>query len=231
MICNLPDTKETDGRAAWAEYLEENMPSCDGIIDDRACAEIINGVAAYLDRNAGGGVVREELLPRMFLRAVAGSCGDSVAAAVLERECSAGVAALDLEFLGSCPSALREFIVAGWMCPLGGEVYTPGQNWLLDLSPVALRIEFGFELLLFRELRCVLESIAVAWDASGGRGILAVKGLRHIVRRICGESKWVAQQSRLALEIRTFSEDLLAHLSVERHWETRPDVVIRDFND
>jgi hypothetical protein len=49
--------------------------------------------------------------------------------------------------------------------------------WILDLGRLRLSDAEKHEMLVYRSLRALIESMVVFWDATGGEGVLGLKGL------------------------------------------------------
>lgn len=104
---------------------------------------------------------------------------------------------------------------------LAARVYRPGEwaggepVWILDLGRVEGLPEERVELVWFPVVRRLLAGMAELWDASGGRGVL---GLRGVAPAGLGGTALQAWRSELG----RFSEAVLLRLKRRRGWTAVP---------
>jgi hypothetical protein len=91
--------------------------------------------------------------------------------------------------------------------------------WTLDFARLALGEEERHEIMLYRSVRAIVESIFVFWDATDGEGVLGLKGLRalHI-----GESPRRGATPASTDDLLEYIADLFLRQKTERHWNAVP---------
>ena len=120
---------------------------------------------------------------------------------------------------GPVPLAAWELFESGAVRPERALAVDGRMAWILDFRRMAPGDEGWMELTLFPGLRRLLEWLAPAWDARGGRGALGLRGLHgtgfsreesEAVRRHCGA--------------------VLERVAAARGWGRVPEVVFVDFD-
>lgn len=99
--------------------------------------------------------------------------------------------------------------------------------WILDLEQIAVQTRLNLELAVFRAINVILEKIAGVWDQTGGRGVLALRNLRSLIRRL-GRSDKCRANAALASEVREFCVENLRAAAKRRGWADVPDVIALD---
>ena len=142
-----------------------------------------------------------------------------------------GLVARALSSLGQGAAGRRLYLVgtglvqcAEWDV-LGGRML-----WALDLRRVTLQDGALLEMMLFRTLAVVLDSISDVWDQSEGAGVLGLRNVASVVAEVCGEGNGSRRKraATLADEIYTFSEARLARIAEGRAWRETPRVLALD---
>jgi len=97
--------------------------------------------------------------------------------------------------------------------------------WILDLGRLAMSDAERHEMLLYRSLRSLIESMMVFWDGPGGEGVLGIKGLEA----------FNLEPGPVRRQTFTQPEDLLSYIAKlfevqrdERGWQTVPAVMNLD---
>lgn len=222
-----PQQEKKSVRDAWVEYLGKSLPASMGVLPEEQREEIINGLAAHIERDLAGKAVEEEFLQQKFVRALNSVRGPAAVAEMLKRDCADGAQVQELDFLDNCSESLREIMAIGWLRQLSTPFRTDGQSWVLRMRPIANHMASGLELALFGEMRRLLGVIVGIWDTSSGEGVLALDGLRFLAQRICGSSN-AADRSKLVLELREYCKKFFDKAQRARGWSTTPLIVARD---
>jgi hypothetical protein len=202
----LEPTMRKSVREAWSEYIAEQLDDHSERLPELERAEIVEALAHYCEELSRDSLLRAELIPQLFARA----------ARPLRR--SGG---LDSDAL---PDPVRELLATGWLAPLSGEFLLPGSNWILDLRRLLSDPERTLEMAMLMVLKQSLERIAPLWDASHGRGLLALRGAQPVAARISSERA----PAELLPEIRNHCQRVMVGIRIARNWERSPQVVLRD---
>jgi len=100
--------------------------------------------------------------------------------------------------------------------------------WVLDLREMTIREDAPLELLFFKGMQIVIESMADVWDESRGDGVL---GLRHIccaASKLLCASEDASSVTELTTEIKGMCTSKLNQLRDLRGWLTTPMVLNLD---
>lgn len=128
------------------------------------------------------------------------------------------------------PDIARRLILfgSGMVKPSQWAVTGDRAMWVLDLKEMTIREDAPLELLFFKGMQIVIESMADVWDESLGEGVL---GLRHIcctaTRLLCA-SHDDAGVAELTAEIKGMCAGKLDQLRDLRGWRTTPMVLNLD---
>jgi len=201
------------------------MPSGKGVLDEHSRREVINGLAAVLASE--GSAVRQERLPQMYVRALRAVRGAGAVSAVLRADERLGASRQDLDFLDNCSDALREMIAMGWLRPIVGPMRARGQNWMLDIGPIAAGADASFELALFDRIRKTLQIVVEIWDSSNGQGVFALHRISALARKTGGRAFSVASERTLIRELRSYADKYFQLQMNKRLWSETPRVVVR----
>jgi len=134
-----------------------------------------------------------------------------------------------LSSLGQHGSAQRLLLYGtGLVRPSEWIVAGDDSVWILDLRRIAIAGSATIELVLFRCIRAILDSILGAWDETDGRGVL---GLRHVYSSAAGMLGREPRESgvnELAGEIVAVCRAMLEHARERRGWSQGPFVMNLD---
>ena len=98
--------------------------------------------------------------------------------------------------------------------------------WVLDFARIKMEPQDFVELVFLQGLRILLERTAEIWDATGGQGVLGLKGLREwlAVRKKAGPRSVRGSME----EIGAFCRDVMTKNRAKRAWATCPRVITLD---
>ncbi len=98
--------------------------------------------------------------------------------------------------------------------------------WVLDFARIKMEPQDFVELVFLQGLRILLERTAEIWDATGGQGVLGLKGLRDwlVVRKKAGPRS----VRGLMEEIGAFCRDVMMKNQAKRAWADCPRVINLD---
>ncbi|MEE9367837.1 MAG: hypothetical protein V3V05_03125 [Pontiella sp.] len=166
---------------AWVEHLQEIFQSLDippGTMADNVAAS----VAMYCRQFHAQGVQRSELV-LLIARAFCAVNDRGAAERVLKSlQPHSRHITRWLEILSELhqfPSLLPYFSV-GVIRPAEWAGAELDRMWILDFERLVLAEDEKHEMMLYRSIRAILESIFIFWDATQGEGILGLKGLASL---------------------------------------------------
>ncbi len=214
-------------RAVWKDHLREYLPFSANSDDHHHREQIIEALACFIAEQYADGPVRDELLNQAYLRALSAvGCRASSTKELIESN-NADAAELDCDHLCESPYAVAELIAVGWLKPMNGHCKTPGQNWIFDLRPLAGTSSAQLEILLFTELRLLIENIAAIWDSSAGAGSLAFRGLHKLMKGIYSRREQFEQMHEAMQEVISYCTDIFAKVGCQRGWNEQPKISTR----
>lgn len=120
---------------------------------------------------------------------------------------------------GPVPLVVWELFASGMVRPLRSLAADGRLAWILDFRRMGPGEAGWMDLTLFPGLRRMLEVLAPAWDAGGGRGTLGLRGLGA-----SGLSRADAEA------VGRHCAAVLARLAPVRGWERTPEIVWMDFD-
>jgi hypothetical protein len=139
------------------------------------------------------------------------------------------LAARALQAVGAAGSARHLLLYGSGMVKPSEWTVTGDQAvWVLDLKQLTVAGEARLELVLFRCMHLIIETMADLWDASRGDGVL---GLRHVCEAaadLLGEPGRTASVNGLTTEILASCGEKLEQLRQSRGWTTSPRVMVVD---
>lgn len=97
--------------------------------------------------------------------------------------------------------------------------------WMLDFGRLALADAEKHEMVLYRSIRALIEKMFVFWDATGGEGILGLKGLSALEVDAGGRKK---QTLTAEGDLLGYVADLFHRQLAEREWKTVPSLLNLD---
>ncbi|MDF7823206.1 hypothetical protein P4B35_04225 [Pontiellaceae bacterium B12227] len=97
--------------------------------------------------------------------------------------------------------------------------------WTLDFSRLVLSDAEKHEMMLYRTIRAIVEHMYVFWDASGGEGVLGLKGLSTF--NVEGDSK-SKQTLTQADDLLDYIADLLKQQKEPHGWRAVPSLMNLD---
>jgi hypothetical protein len=135
-----------------------------------------------------------------------------------------------LSAVGAAGAARRLFLFGtGLVAPSEWEVTVGEEMWVVDLKQMTVRDDAALELLFFRSIQIVIESIADVWDGPSGGGSM---GLRHVcatAQILLGGAGKKKQVDALAGEIVAAAAGKLKQVAEARSWQRVPRVINLDF--
>ena len=140
------------------------------------------------------------------------------------------MAAQALKSLGQGGDARRLILFGSGMVRPSEWVVTGDQAiWVLNLKDIALREDASLEIIFFKGIQVVLDSIADVWDASGGDGIMGLKHVCLAASSLLGAPRNSKAVQKLCEEIREICIGKLQQIGRERGWHAEPFVLNLDF--
>ncbi|MDF7798070.1 hypothetical protein P4C99_01245 [Pontiellaceae bacterium B1224] len=97
--------------------------------------------------------------------------------------------------------------------------------WTLDFSRLVLSEAEKHEMMLYRTIRAIVDHLYVFWDASGGEGVLGLKGLASFNVESGSAKKQTLTQSDDLLK---YISDLLLQQQTPRGWLAVPSLMNLD---
>lgn len=165
-------------REAWADNLRSLVDRA-GISRESVTEHLTLSVAMYCQQHLPHGAKRSDLI-LLIARAYC-SINDRKKAAQILRSIKPHSLHVDrwLEILSELhhfPSLLPYFST-GIVRPADWAGARQDRMWTLDLGRLVLEDAEKHEMMLYRSLRAIIESMLVFWDTTAGEGVLGVKGL------------------------------------------------------
>ena len=204
MIYN-PEALLSTGKSSIVAHIESEIDDICGSEVDTGfyCEEIGRAIEYYLAQENNARYVNTKSLTMLASRVLA-SIGESVAA--------------------------RRLIIfgAGMVKPSEWVVSGDRDVWVINLREIILGEESAIELILFRGINLILDTIADVWDESNGEGAL---GLRHVCQsaeKLLGVSQRTKDVFKLSDEIIMLCVNKLKQLKKERTWSYVPLVLNLD---
>lgn len=217
-------------RKGLRQFIREEMNRA-GVLRGREehAAEVAEGIATFWEDS---GCPREMPCPYvagMIARALWGvgerQAAEQVAASCANQEAAASVRDVTRLGLPSLPvwRCLRQRLYReGSWAGAGGEAM-----WVLDLGRLSGSEQEILPLAWWPALRALLGGMAEFWDASGGRGILGLRGLAGLR---AGRARAGGRIHRLEVvaETLSFCRSVLDRLREERGWVETPRLLLLD---
>ncbi|HSR87763.1 MAG TPA: hypothetical protein VLL07_02320 [Pontiella sp.] len=166
------------GLDAWTDHVRDIFQSLE-IPSGMLTENVSKSVAMYCRRSHPHGLRHEDLV-LLIARACCSINERAVAERVLE---SVKLHARNknrwLEILSElhCFPSLLPYFSLGIVRPADWAGAQLDRMWILDLGLIRLSDAEKHEMMLYGSLRALIGSMAVFWDATGGEGVLGVKGL------------------------------------------------------
>lgn len=140
------------------------------------------------------------------------------------------LAAQVLASIGDPGSARRLMLFSSGMVKPSEWIVTGDKDvWVINLKEITMQEDASLELIFFRGVQLVLDSIADVWDECSGDGVL---GLRHVclaAASLLGAPRNSRAVAELSDEIIDTSIGKLHQLKNERNWDSVPFVLNLDF--
>jgi hypothetical protein len=166
------------GQDAWTEHLRDIFQSLDipsGILTDN----VSTSVAMYCRHSHPCGLRHDDLvllIARAFCSINERALAERALGSVQPHARHIGRWLEIISELHSFPSLLP-FFSLGIIRPADWAGAQLDRMWTLDLGRLVLSDSEKHEMMLYGSLRAMIENMVVFWDASGGEGVLALKGL------------------------------------------------------
>ena len=223
-----PETKRT----AVTDFLVAEMMGALGACEasHRAAAE---AVAAYWTAHCPDTALNSDFISLLVTRALA-AAGDDVAAQNWLEQKTGHLAGSDtlLPLVSSrdCTMASLASVSARLVRPEHWLFAGREGAWVLDCGHVVLDRAAGTELVCYRALRSLIESVETAWDRTGGRGVLGLRQTATLARRVTGAGANRDRIQALCADMEAFCAQVLAASSKRRGWAHVPAVVQLDID-
>lgn len=123
--------------------------------------------------------------------------------------------------------AARRMVVFGTGMVRPSEWVVTGERtiWVLDLKEMTVRDDASLELVFFKSIQVVMDSIADVWDESRGEGTLGLRHICSVASMLLGGATRTTAVKSLGLEIVDVCISKLNRIRVERGWEFVPEVM------
>jgi hypothetical protein len=205
MICN-PETLPEQGGSVILSHIQAELAEVCGSEDGTAPChdEVARAIQLFLENEAETEFVDARTLTLMAAQA--------------------------LKSLGQGGDARRLILFGSGMVRPSEWVVTGDQAiWVLNLKDIALREDASLEIIFFKGIQVVLDSIADVWDASGGDGIMGLKHVFLAASSLLGAPRNSKAVQKLCEEIREICIGKLQQIGRERGWHAEPFVLNLDF--
>ena len=205
MICNPDLSPERDASVILSHIQAELADVCGSEAGMTEChGEVARAIQHFLEHEVGTQFVDARTLTLMAAQAL--------------KSLGQGGDARRLVLFGSGMVRPSEWLVTG-----------DEAIWVLNLKDIALREDASLELVFFKGVQIVLESIADVWDSSGGDGILGLKHVCVAASSLLGAPRNSKAVARLCDEIRGICAGKLQQIGRDRGWHSEPFVLNLDF--
>ena len=94
--------------------------------------------------------------------------------------------------------------------------------WILDFGRLVLTDAERHELMLYRSVRRLVDTMAPFWDATGGEGILGLKSLRAL--QVATGRRGMTEDLISPAELIGFIGEVLGHHQTRRGWRAIPEL-------
>ena len=204
----------------WAEHLREIFEIPPGPMNDSISAS----VAVYCRQFHPQGVQRSDLM-LLVARAFCAVSERATAERVLRSMQPHGRhVARWLEILTELHHfpALLPYFSLGIIRPADWAGAQLDRMWTLDFDRLALSEAERHEMMLYRSIRAMVESISVFWDATEGEGVLGLKGLASLNMEKGARRSQTLTQTDDLLE---YVADLFLQEQKQRGWQAVPTLM------
>lgn len=227
MIWTASDTVSGQGHAL-CRHLESEIASAyrDAHPVPEHTGDVARGVAAYWSGLAEADALPSQYVALLVSRALHGVGEKHAARRVVEHhfpDHQGGDVVENAMRLKSLPPAVWNVFASRLLRPSRWAVGQGGVTWVLDLSRLELDAGGCLELSFLQALRALLHSVADIWNASGGEGILGLRGLSQAAGLVRSR-----RANALAGEAEDYCRSVLERLRASRGWRTAPHVVSLD---
>lgn len=157
-----------------------------------------------------------------------GSSGDSVS---VDSNYLVMLTSQALTSVGESDVARRVLLFGtGMVKPAKWEVSGSDAMWVLDLREMTVLADADLEIVFFKSLAMIIESISSCWDETDGNGVLGLRHVSSAVAALLGGFDEKRKTQELAEEIKGMCISKLESMSRERCWESIPLVMDLDVN-
>jgi hypothetical protein len=214
------------GQDAWTEHLRDIFQSLDipsGILTDN----VSKSVAMYCRHSHPRGLQHADLvllIARAFCSINERALAERALGSVQPHARHKGRWLEILSELDRFPSLLPYFSL-GIIRPGDWAGAQLDRMWTLDLGRLVLSDSEKHEMLLYGSLRAMIENMVVFWDATGGEGVLGLKGL----------ASFNVESNPRQRQTFTSADDLIEYMSnlflqqkALRNWQAVPSLLNLD---
>lgn len=214
---------------ALCDYLADQIAAASSSFSPSQAREIARGVTAYCSGFMSEQGVSSDYMALLLSRALWCLGEKDLARDLVDRQ-HLDSKQVDL-FLSSPEGAAVS--VDTWSLmdsrlvrPSQWDVENQATVWVLDFARIKMAPDDFVELVFLQGLRILLERTAEIWDATGGQGVLGLKGLREwlAVRKKAGPRSTRASME----EIGAFCRDVMMKNREKRAWAACPRVIHLD---
>ncbi len=218
---------QASGRSdAWRAHLQEVFREVDipaGPVADHVAASI----AAYCGRYHPLGLSRSDLVLLVARAFCAINDRATAARALASMRPHARHAERWLEVLSELHHfpALLPYFSRGIIRPADWAGANLDRMWTLDFGRLAMGEAERHEMVLYRSIRLIIDNMLYFWDATGGEGVLGLKGLQTL--RIDGGAARPADLTETG-ELMDYVAGLLGRQRAVRGWHAVPGLINLD---
>lgn len=216
-------------RTSFASVIAEDVEAiCRPLSpDENWTSEIASAVATYCIDTNDGNTYPRPYMNFLFVRGMQAVGMHEEAGVLLESSIEADTVDMVRMLPARSSDANAAWRIVRSRVMRRGETETrrDGTLYVLDLGRLAENSGAALEVVLFQDLRALIESIVDLFERTGGRGVLGIKGLKHyLAQRLCVERQSRALKG-LVREAVQFVEAVLESESHRREWANVPDLI------
>lgn len=196
---------------------------------ERGASGIVQHLVAEIESLCGGALSLSPPETEELARTVEMFLAESDAVECVDAGYLVLLASRALSSVGQEHAGSRLYLFGtGMIKPAEWEVTGEHQLWVLDLKRMTVGDEAPLEMLFFRSLTMIIDSIADVWDDAAGCGGLGLRNVCRSVEGLAGVDAGSRRSRLLTREIIDICRRKLHKLHVERNWIAVPDVINLD---
>lgn len=228
----IHDTSPAAERGAVADFLVSEMTGALGACEasHKAAAE---AVALYWSTHCPDTALNSDFISLLVSRALSAAGDPAAARNWLEQKSghlAGGDSLLPLVTSRDCTTASLASVSARLVRPENWSFAGREGVWVLDCGHVVFDRAAETELICYRALRSLIESVESAWDATGGRGVLGLRRSMALARRVAGPGSPRSRLRAVCSDMEAFCAQVLAASARRRGWASIPAVVPLDID-